>query len=396
LITAEEQQRLTQTGPGTQMGNLLRRYWHPVATVADLERDPVRPVRLLSEDLILFRDAGGALGLIGNRCLHRGISLAYGIPQDNGLRCAYHGWTYDAGGRVVDMPFEPACLPLRTTSYPVEELGGLVFAYLGPAPRPLLPRWDMLVRDDLNKVITPTLLPSNWLQCMDNSFDPAHFEHLHGVYGNYLMNKLGLPPMLNPARHLKIDFDVFEYGVYKRRLLEGEPDDSPDWRVGHPVLFPNILAQGNADRMSFQFRVPVDDEHTYDCIIDASRPKPGEPLEPPVVRSDPLTYDEQGRVLATYINRQDEMAWVAQGPITDRTVEHLTTSDKGILLFRRLLLENVERVERGEDPIAVIRDPEKNYPMIQIRRGSSYSAFKAGIREENWGGVDRVPASAAH
>ena len=395
MLTAEEARLYTETGPGTRMGNLLRRYWHAIATVADLDKDPVRPIRLLSEDLVLYRDEAGKLGLIGARCLHRGISMAYGIPQSNGLRCAYHGWTYNEQGQVVDMPFEPACLPLKTPAYPVEELGGVIFAYLGPEPRPLLPRWDMLVRDDLNKVITPTLLNCNWLQCMDNSFDPAHFEHLHGVYGNYLMKKLGLPPMLNPARHLQIDFEVFEYGIYKRRLLAGEPETSPDWTVGHPVLFPNILAQGNADRMSFQFRVPVDDTHTHDIIIDATRPKDGEPLLPPVVRYDPLQYDDLGRVLATYINRQDEMAWSAQGPITDRTTEHLTTSDKGILLFRKLLLENIEKVERGEDPIAVVRDPEKNFPMIAIRRGSQYAAFKAGVKEENWGGVDRPFTPAA-
>src|SRR5581483_9372782 len=208
MLTREEQERLTQTGPGTPMGNLLRRYWHAIATVADLDKDPVRPVRLLSEDLVLFRTDGGVLGLIGERCAHRGISLAYGIPQENGLRCAYHGWTYNQQGQVVDMPFEPACLPLRTIGYPVEELGGVIFAYLGPEPRPLVPRWDMLIREDLNKTITPTLLNCNWLQCMDNSFDPAHFEHLHGVYGNYVMKRMGLPPMLNPARHLKIDFEV--------------------------------------------------------------------------------------------------------------------------------------------------------------------------------------------
>jgi 5,5'-dehydrodivanillate O-demethylase len=395
MLTAEEAQLLTQTSAGTPMGELLRRYWHAIATSADLDKDPVRPIRLLSEDLVLYRLPTGELGLIGDRCLHRGISMAYGIPQENGLRCAYHGWTYNQQGQVVDMPFEPACLPLKNTAYPVQELGGVIFAYLGPAPAPLLPRWDLLVLDNWNKVITPTLLPCNWIQCMDNSFDPAHFEHLHGVYGNYVMKKLGMPPMLNPARHLKIDFEVFEYGIYKRRLLEGEPETSPDWTIGHPVLFPNILAQGNDTRMSFQFRVPVDDTHTHDIIVDATRPKEGEPVAPLVVRYDPITLDENGRVPATYINRQDEMAWIAQGAITDRTTEHLTTSDKGILLFRKLLHENIEKVQRGEDPIGIVRDAEKNTPMIAIRRGSSYSAFKKGVKEENWGGIERpLPATS--
>jgi len=248
----------------------------------------------------------------------------------------------------------------------------------------------------MNRTITPTLLPCNWLQCMDNSLDPAHFEHLHGVYGNYLMKKLGKPPMLNPARHLKIDFEVFEYGIYKRRLLEGQPEDTPDWTVGHPILFPNILAQGNPDRMSFQFRVPVDDTHTCDCIVDAVHPRAGEPVwEAPVVRDDPLTFDGAGRILATYINRQDEMAWVAQGPITDRTAEHLVTSDKGILLYRRVLQENIERVQRGEDPLGVVRDAAKNFPMIQIRRGSTYVGFREGIPEGQWGGFETAALRSA-
>ena len=175
----------------------------------------------------------------------------------------------------------------------------------------------------------------------------------------------------------------------KRRLLEGQSEDTPDWAVGHPILFPNILAQGNPERMSFQFRVPIDDTHTWDCITDAAVPKDGEPLwGAPVVRDDPLAYDETGRVLATYINRQDEMAWISQGPITDRTTEHLVTSDKGILLYRRVLLDNIERVQRGEDPLGVVRDREKNFPMIQIRRGSRYDGFREGIPEGQWGGIE--------
>ena len=115
MITKEMNERLTQTGPGTPGGNFLRMYWHPVAAAQDLEKEPVMPVRILSEDLTLFQDTKGNIGLIGDRCAHRAISLAYGIPQDNGLRCAYHGWTYNTEGRVVDMPFEPACLPLRVS-----------------------------------------------------------------------------------------------------------------------------------------------------------------------------------------------------------------------------------------------------------------------------------------
>src|SRR4051795_5237180 len=142
MLTKEQNELFTQVGPGTRMGELLRRYWYPIAAVADLDADPVRPVRLLGEDLVLFRDGSGKLGLIAERCAHRGISLAYGIPQENGLRCAYHGWVYDTAGHVVDMPFEPMCIPFRINSYPVQEMGGMIWAYMGPDPAPLLPRFD--------------------------------------------------------------------------------------------------------------------------------------------------------------------------------------------------------------------------------------------------------------
>jgi 5,5'-dehydrodivanillate O-demethylase len=208
------------------------------------------------------------------------------------------------------------------------------------------------------------------------------------VYGNYVMQRRGEPAMLHPARHVKIDFDVWEYGIYKRRLLEGRPENDPDWTTGHPILFPSILAQGSPDRGSFQIRTPMDDTHTYHLCVNGWRPQPGEePTREIPVTHDPLTYDDMGRVFAAHIVRQDEMAWVGQGDVTDRTTEHLASSDRGILLYRKLLLENIEKVERGEDPMGVIRDPAKNYPMISIERGSQYAAFKAGVDNENYGGI---------
>lgn len=378
MLTEEQHQRLAQVGPETPMGNLLRRYWHPVGTVAELSREPVQPIRLLGEDLTLFQNEAGESGLIGPTCAHRGISMAYGIPQRNGLRCAYHGWTYDTQGQVVDMPFEPACLPLKIKSYPIEELGGLLFAYLGPEPAPQLPRYDLFVRDDIDRSIEIVPLPCNWLQCMDNSADPIHFEHLHAVFGNYMLKKLGRPPLMNPARHLKIEFDVFEYGIVKRRLVEGEPEDCDDWQIGHPLLFPNILSVGDVRRPNYQIRVPVDDTHTmhvrYQGVVRQEESHPQDEI--PVRR---LTwFNEDGTMIGPCddIPRQDMLAWVGQGPISDRTGEHLVTSDRGVALYHSLLFEQMEKVERGEDPIAVIRDPASNYPMIQLpRERRGYRAF---------------------
>jgi 5,5'-dehydrodivanillate O-demethylase len=380
MLSKAENERLTQTTKGTPMGNLLRRYWWPVGALSDLEMEPVQPVRILGEDLTLFRSERGELGLVADRCAHRAISLAYGIPQLNGLRCAYHGWTYDVEGRVVDMPFEPACLPLRITAYPVQELGGLLWGYLGPEPAPLLPRWEGLVREDITRSVTFKPLPCNWVQCMDNSMDPLHFEHLHGFYFDWYNRKHGIERRSRVARHLKIDFDVFEYGIYKRRLTEGDPEDCDDWTVGHPVLFPHTLVQGPGTLFSYQIRVPMDDTYTMH-VFYAGRPRKDDdpPQEALPMRRESVRYDELGRVDAPGIILQDEMAWIGQGPISDRTAEHLATSDKGVALFHKLLFENVEKVERGEDPIGVIRDPAKNHPFIRLRRESqSHKVLESG------------------
>ena len=196
--TREQNERLTQVGPGTPMGNLLRRYWQPVAVAIELEREPVRRVRFLGEDLTLYRSAAGAYGLITDVCPHRCMSLEFGIPDARGLRCAYHGWVFDGDGNCVEQPFEDRNYPearyrdrIKVTAYPVRELGGLLFAYFGPQPAPLLPRWDLLVRDDLDAAVEIHPLPCNWLQCMDNAADPVHFEWLHAAFGNYMLKKLG-------------------------------------------------------------------------------------------------------------------------------------------------------------------------------------------------------------
>ncbi len=366
MLTQETNERLTQTGADTPTGKWLRRYWFPIGALDELDREPVQPVRLLGEDLTLFKNLKGDIGLIGERCAHRAISLAYGIPQENGLRCAYHGWTYNTEGRVVDMPFEPACLPLRVKSYPVETLGGLVFAYLGPEPRPLLPRWEGLVTENTIRAISFKHLPCNWVQCVDNAMDPVHFEHLHGYYGDWYNQKHGVSQKLKGSRHIKIDFDVFKHVIYKRRLVEGEPEDSPEWLVGHAMMFPFTLNVG-----SYQFRVPTDDTNTMHIIL-AFRPRKEDeaPQETVPARREEVKYSGQfGLVDAAWVQLQDEMAWIGQGPVSDRRQEHLVTSDKGVILYHNLILENVAKVERGEDPMGVIRDPAENEPFIEFRRG---------------------------
>lgn len=384
-MTREQNERLTQIGPGTPMGALMRRYWLPVAAKMELDREPVRRVRYLGEDLTLYKSAAGEYGLIADRCAHRCMSLEHGIPDAQGLRCAYHGWVYDAAGKCVEQPFEDRTVPearyrdrITITAYPVQELGGLLFAYFGPQPAPLLPRWDILVRDDLDRAIEIHSLPCNWLQCMDNAADPVHFEYLHAAYGNYLLEKLGRPPGMTPARHTKIAFDVFRYGIMKRRLLEGASEDSDEWRVGHPLLFPNILSVGNEGNAMLQMRTPVDDTTTVQFAYRTTARDPSVGALPITVKYS-NHFDGSEAFIADTIPKQDMLGWVGQGPVSDRTREHLTAGDKGIILYRKLLVENLKRVERGEDPMGIIRDPADNEPMVELARehnGDGMSSFQ--------------------
>ena len=154
MLTQEQNDLLTRVGPGTPMGELMRRYWQPVAPAAELGNNPTKEVRLLGEDLVLYRDRSGTYGLVGRYCAHRRVNLAYGIPEERGLRCMYHGWLYDETGQCIEQPFEETVRPearfkdkIKLPGYPVQEMGGILFAYLGPEPAPLLPRWEYLVME---------------------------------------------------------------------------------------------------------------------------------------------------------------------------------------------------------------------------------------------------------
>src|SRR3954469_1605157 len=169
MLTREENELITRTGPGTPGGDLLRRYWQPVALQEDLPVDgPPQPVRLLGEDLVLFRDEQGQPGLLGIHCAHRGADLSYGRVEDGGLRCIYHGWLYDRNGRCLEQPGEPAGSTfherIRQTAYPCEELAGMVFAYLGPGEPPLLPNYDFLHAEPGHSFVVKIYQDCSYLQ----------------------------------------------------------------------------------------------------------------------------------------------------------------------------------------------------------------------------------------
>ena len=373
MLSPEENELLTGVGPGTPMGTLLRRYWYPIAATSELVERPTKSVKILGESLVLYRDKKGRPGLVGPQCAHRRMSLLLGIPESDGLRCAYHGWLYDRNGRCVEQPFEQAEDPSTTfkervkiPAYPVQELGGLIFAYLGPEPAPLLPRWDLFVRDGVLRDIGAAVVPCNWLQIMENSLDPVHVEWLHQHFYNYVQERLGRSDFKGkPVRHQKIAFRLFDYGIIKNRLLEGESEENEDWQVGHPVIFPNMLLSGSTSRPTFQIRVPIDDTHTwhvwYTCY---ARPDIKEAQELiPFYKVPVPGFDNDGEPQWSLLDNnsgEDIAAWVTQGEIADRSAERLGLSDKGIILYRHLLEEQLEKVKTGEDPMNVFRDPAKN------------------------------------
>ncbi|TMH46380.1 MAG: Rieske 2Fe-2S domain-containing protein, partial [Betaproteobacteria bacterium] len=162
---------LTQVGAGTPMGELLRRYWHPVAAVSEFDKNAIKPARIMGEDLVLYKDLSGTYGLIARHCRHRAADLAYGTVEQCGLRCHYHGWVYDEGGQCIDQPFEQKFDPqgrlkkrIRTAAYPVQAKAGLLWAYLGPPPAPLLPDWEPFSWKNGFAQIVFAEVPCNWLQ----------------------------------------------------------------------------------------------------------------------------------------------------------------------------------------------------------------------------------------
>jgi len=391
MLTTEENELLTRVGPGTPCGELLRRYWQPVAAASELAERPMKRVRLLGEDLVLFRDAQGGYGLLGEHCSHRGTSLYYGFLEDGGLRCPYHGWLYDATGACIEQPFEPAQSLMRHTlrhpAYPVQKLAGMLFAYLGPPEKqPLLPRWDVLARTDGQREMEIRPLECNWLQAEENTPDFVHTYYLHG-HNMTVRGIGGAEYFYRPF--VRYGFRPFEWGLLKFWTYGGAEPES-GW--GHPLIFPNMQRALEGRGHAMHWRVPEDDTHTriYVCSFvpnDTGQTEP-QPEFPSIQIFGPMRQAD-GEYEMTTFPSQDHMAWETEGPIFDRTAEHLGASDLGIGMFREMLLQQIRTVQAGGEPIALIRDPEQNdiVPVIVREKGLPADAERSVM----WVSPDMVP-----
>ncbi len=388
MLRPEENERLVRVGPGTPAGELFRRYWQPAALSRELpERDgaPVR-VRLLGEDLVAFRDSAGRVGLIDAYCRHRRAPLFFGRNEECGLRCVYHGWKFDADGKCVDMPSEPADSPLKEgaaiKAYPTVERGGIVWAYLGPpAQRPPEPDYEWTRAPETHRCVSKSLQASNYLQGLEGGLDTAHVSFLHnnrlGDRTNYFVR--------DGAPRIEVYETPYGYNYVSHRKFDGEKNFvrlyqyiMPFQQMRPNIVFSNVANNTKVPRYDGHIWAPVDDETTYvynwmcgsdeTCALDpdyvetieAGYGRGHEDYIPGTFRlkanlGNDYFIDRAAQKTATFtgirgINTQDMALQEGMGAMVDRGKEYLGTSDRAIVVMRRLLLEATHAVERGEAP----------------------------------------------
>ena len=367
---------LTEVGRGKPMGEFLRRYWHPVGLAGDASSAP-KAVRILGEDLVLFRDGMGRPGLVKARCAHRGTTLYYGRVEKRGIRCCYHGWLFDVEGRCLEQPCEPGGGRfrdrIRQPWYPVQERYGLIFAFMGPLEKkPVLPRYEALEVLEPGEFIEAddssvggggsAIIPCNWLQHYENLVDPFHVPILHGNFsGTQFVEQMGLFPAVR--------WEYADWGV--RTLSERKlPDGRIFLRVSGAAL-PNLRVIPNP-RVAQYARVemigwvlPIDD--TSFRIYNAARVR-----EAGAIRRQRSTRNGKSWEELTSEERReypgDFEAQTGQGPITFHSDEHLATSDKGVAMLRRLLKRQVKVVAEGKDPAGVSFDEDA--PPVAFEAGN--------------------------
>lgn len=390
MMSQEQNDKITRVGPGSAAGQLMRKYWQPVALTDELPAErPIKAVRLLGENFVLFRDEKGQYGLLDRDCPHRGADLAYGRLEGGGLRCAFHGWLFDTNGQCLETPAEPVnsklCQGIRQRAFPVIEKNGILFAYPGEGEPPAFPELDCFTAPVDYTFAFKGLMECNWLQALEVGIDPAHASFLHrffededvsASYGKQFRaasagSELPMTKILREYDRPIINVERTEYGMRLIALREID-DERTHVRVTNQVFPHAFVIPLSAEMTITQWHVPVDDENCYWYAIFTSYSKPVdketmrtqrlELYELPDYKSRRNKTNEYGfnpheQASSTYtgmgldINVHDQWAVESMGAIQDRTREHLGQSDKAIILYRRILREQIEKVAAGEPPI---------------------------------------------
>ena len=375
--TSQEKLNLSaicHVGPGTAGGEMFRRYWLAISRAEDLKDIP-QAVKVLNEELVLFRDGTGRLGLMGLHCSHRGTSLEYGDIEERGIRCPYHGWLYDVAGNCLDQPLEPRgstfCQKVKHPSYQVKELGGLIFAYLGCNENdpPPLPRYSTLVREHgVRLTLPPRHWDYNWFNFFENTIDSLHAFFLHKPsradrsWENAFWD--------SPGDH-HIEALPTEYGL---KTVVHWPGPTPDTLYVRltTLALPSVFSLGGrgVEEEGFErilFVTPVDDDHfmvfSSDFVpqekADVIKKRDQARYVPPTV--EPVKeYDKRkGVPYRGQVWKEDYVCQSTQGKIGYRN-EQLGTSDRGVILLRKLLMEAIDTVQKGGVPMGIVPKPKEN------------------------------------
>lgn len=387
MISQQMNDSLTRVGPDSDAGAVLRHYWQPAALSDELMTSrPVVPVRLLGEDLVLFRDSEGELGLIARHCPHRGADMCFGRLEDNGLRCPFHGWHFDRTGQCVEQPGEPEGSrmheKIKTASYPVIERSGIIWAYMGPGEPPEFANFDCFRAPDTHVFAFKGLWNCNWLQAMEVGIDPAHASFLHRFlqdedpadsYGkqfrdNAADTNIPMTKLLRDYPRPEILAEETDYGM-KLTALRKLDDGRTHVRVTNQI-FPEAICIPMSREMTItQWHVPVDDTSCYWYTIFTSYTGP---VDKTLMREQRLKehslpdyaplknasnnygYNPDEQATVTYtgmgldINVHDQWAVESMGAIQDRTQEHLGKTDVGLIQYRRMLRRAIAAVKEGK------------------------------------------------
>jgi phenylpropionate dioxygenase-like ring-hydroxylating dioxygenase large terminal subunit len=383
MLTHEENDTLTKVGPDSPMGQLMRRYWVPALLSDELEADgaPVR-VKLLGEKLVAFRATNGRVGLLSEFCAHRSSSLWLGRNEENGLRCVFHGWKYDVQGQCVDMMNEPEEFDfkakIKAVSYPVLELAGLVWAYMGPRDRqPPPPKFDWTQAPADQRHVNKTWQECNWLQGLEGGLDTSHAPIMHrqiAASTDLPGVKQGMTFLKGKAPKLEVDETDYGYAYYGIRELEEGTQHVRGYHFVMPFTQVRQDPFTTGDVVAGHMWVPMDDDNcmVYNweysptgvgmedqaLVAKILGTGPGEMMpNARKVRNKDNDYliDREAQKSETFtgifgINTQDHAVQESMGPIADRSIEHLGPADRAIIVMRKILLQGVKVAQDGGDP----------------------------------------------